>query len=92
MGYGVVINVPASWDVYERVAAKLGGPPPGMIVHAAGPTDEGFRVIDVWESEAQWDAFTERLLPLLGTLVDVSAVVVRGNPVQMLRTYQGAPA
>jgi hypothetical protein len=25
--------------------------PDGLILHAAGPTDEGFRIIELWESE-----------------------------------------
>jgi hypothetical protein len=92
MGYGVVIDVPASWDTYERVAAALAGTPPGMIVHAAGPTDEGFRVIDVWESEEAWRSFTERLLPLLGETVDIDSIIVRGNRVQTLQTHETTPA
>ena len=28
--------------------------PGGLILHLAGPTDEGFRIIEVWESEAAW--------------------------------------
>jgi hypothetical protein len=30
-------------------------------VHAAGKTDEGFRVIELWESEEAWRRFTARL-------------------------------
>ena len=38
--------------------------PAGLIVHAAGRTPEGVRVIDIWESEAAHEAFaTERLGP-----------------------------
>ena len=56
--YAVVEDVAASWENYERVAAALAGPPPrGLILHAAGPTDEGFRIIEVWESEEAWACF-----------------------------------
>ena len=27
------------------------------MIHVAGPTDEGFRIIGVWESEAAWERF-----------------------------------
>ena len=58
MTYAVVEDVPASWERYARYAAALAdGTPPGLIVSAAGPTDEGFRVIEVWESEAAWSSF-----------------------------------
>jgi hypothetical protein len=39
-------------------------PPDGLIVHAAGPVDGGWGVIDYWESRGQFDAFVqERLMP-----------------------------
>jgi hypothetical protein len=34
------------------------------LLHAAGPTDEGFRIVEVWASEAHWRRFAlERSLP-----------------------------
>jgi len=39
--------------VVARVIAKTSlGLQPGQIFHAAGPSAEGWRVVDVWESEA----------------------------------------
>jgi len=48
-------------EQYEEVGARLsesGGfnslddwPADGILSHTAGPTDDGWRVIDVWESE-----------------------------------------
>jgi hypothetical protein len=63
MSYVVVEDVAASWEHYRRFAEALGGPiPAGLIVHAAGPTDEGFRIVGVWDSEEAWRAFrTDRL-------------------------------
>jgi len=56
--YAFVQDVPASWEQYPRLVAAVEEPPPaGLIVHVAGPTDEGFRVIAVWESEAAWKQF-----------------------------------
>lgn len=52
MSYAFVEDVAASWEQYEQLAAALSGPAPrGLIVHAAGPTEEGFRIIGLWESE-----------------------------------------
>jgi len=61
--YAVVQDVPASWDAYlERVEA-IGAPlPEGLLVHVAGPTDEGFRMIEVWESQAAWERFRDERL------------------------------
>jgi hypothetical protein len=63
MSYAFVEDIAASWEQYERFAAALEGPAPaGLIVHAAGPTDEGFRIIALWESEEAWHRFlAERL-------------------------------
>jgi hypothetical protein len=63
MSYAFVEDIAASWEQYERFAAALEGPAPeGLLVHAAGPTDEGFRIIALWESEEAWHRFlAERL-------------------------------
>jgi len=61
--YAFVEDVAASWEHYARFAAAMDGPPPdGLLLHAAGPTDEGFRIIGVWESEADWDRFRDSRL------------------------------
>ena len=62
MSYVIVEDVVASWEHYRRVADALAGPPPsGLIVHAAGPTDAGYRIVGVWESEQAWRSFAGRL-------------------------------
>ena len=62
MSYVVVEDVAASWEQYQRFADALAGPAPaGLIVHAAGPTDEGFRIVALWESEEAWRSFAERV-------------------------------
>ena len=64
MPYAFVQDVAASWEQYTRYADALSEPPPGLIVHAAGPTDEGFRIIDIWESEEAWEQFRAERLPV----------------------------
>jgi hypothetical protein len=70
MAYAFVQDIAASWEQYERVAAGLTDPPPdGLILHLAGPTDEGFRIIAVWDSEDAWQRFgAERLQPAIAAL------------------------
>jgi hypothetical protein len=61
--HAVVTDVPASWADYALVAAALGDhAPKGLIVHAAGRTDEGFRILEVWESKEAWQRFREQRL------------------------------
>jgi len=43
-------------------------PVPGLLSHAAGQAPSGFRVVDVWESEAAFRRFGETLLPILKDL------------------------
>lgn len=58
MAYAVVKDVPASWQHYEPLAIALRTKRPrGLIVHVAGPTDEGFRTIEVWQSREAWERF-----------------------------------
>jgi len=60
MSYAVVEDVAASWESYERFAADFErSTPEGLILHAAGRTDEGVRIIEVWETEEAWHRFTE---------------------------------
>jgi hypothetical protein len=56
-------------DFYEQVNPKVmpeGKLPDGCEVHIAGPTDNGWRVITVWESEDRFNDFrNEKLIPAL---------------------------
>ena len=60
----------ASIDKYDAVREELGwdggetGKPEGILAHAAGPTGDGFYVVEWWNSEGEWDKFfAERLTP-----------------------------
>lgn len=58
MTYAVVQDVPASWEQYEPFGAALRERlPEGLIFHLAGPTDEGYRTIEVWETREAWERF-----------------------------------
>jgi hypothetical protein len=70
MPYAFVQDVASSWEHYEHFAAALVEPAPaGLILHVAGPTEEGFRIIGVWESEEAWRDFqARRLAPAIAAL------------------------
>ena len=57
MTYALVGDIPASWDRYAGLVPLLRDAPNGLLLHVAGPTDEGFRIIEVWESEDAWRRF-----------------------------------
>jgi hypothetical protein len=49
----------------RRVESPSDWPVPGLLVHAAGQGEKGFRVVDVWESEDAFRRFGEKLVPIL---------------------------
>lgn len=49
-------------DQYDQIRAKMGleprgATPPGAISHWVAKTDDGMRVVDVWESREAYDKF-----------------------------------
>jgi hypothetical protein len=46
-------------EQYEQGMRDLGlsGPPPGSLLHASGPMEGGWRIVEVWESEEAAGAF-----------------------------------
>jgi hypothetical protein len=52
-------------DGKEKMESLSDWPVDGILVHAAGQTADGFRVVDVWESEEKCRAFGDQLGPLL---------------------------
>jgi len=66
VSYVLVEDVAASWERYEAVARSIERAPGGLLVHVAGPTDEGFRIVEIWESEAAWRRFEPDLRAALG--------------------------
>jgi hypothetical protein len=49
-------------------------PVAGLLVHVAGQGPDGFRVVDVWQSEEAFRQFGEKLMPIL------KEVGVEGQP------------
>jgi hypothetical protein len=52
----------------SRVESPADWPVEGLLVHAAGEAEGGFRVVDVWESEEAVRRFAETLVPILQEL------------------------
>ena len=54
----------ATLDQYDQVIEKMsltpgGSGPPGAISHWVAKTDDGIRVVDVWETREVFDRFAE---------------------------------
>jgi hypothetical protein len=67
--YGVMQDMPAVSEEEYRLVEKHLGPdrPEGLVAHVAGPTPEGWRVVNIWRSEEDFRRFqSERLLRASG--------------------------
>ena len=65
-------------EQYERIneIAEIEGSedaPPGLIQHLAGPTEGGFLIADLWESAEAFEAFAERLIPIVAEVMGPEA-------------------
>jgi heme-degrading monooxygenase HmoA len=74
-----------STEIYDAVAEKLeieGNPPAGMIAHAAIDRGEGgMRIVDVWESQQDFETFRdERLFPAIQSVMQEKGVEMEGPP------------
>jgi hypothetical protein len=66
--YAYCLDMPGvSEEMNARVTAGVGDDPiPGLIAHVSGPSPDGWRIIDIWESEEHWQQFqAARLGPAL---------------------------
>jgi hypothetical protein len=63
--HAIVRDTASTWEDYRAVAARLGDePPPGLVLHVAGRTAEGVRVIEIWLSRAALEEYVRsRLRP-----------------------------
>jgi len=72
MTYAFTQDVPIDADIYGQILNGLGDDPPtGLLAHVVIDRPEGgLRYIDVWESEQDWERFTEeRLHPVVHALL-----------------------
>jgi hypothetical protein len=75
MAVGIRLKFPGGTEQqYDTLHGGMnidGNPPEGLILHSAGPIDEGWGVIDFWESREAFDRFTQgRLMPAAQELGD----------------------
>jgi hypothetical protein len=66
MAVAVIVDIPGgNQRIYEQLTAKLfqdGKLPEGWQVHLAGPTADGWRIINVVPSEEHFEAFARQKL------------------------------
>ena len=79
MAIALVMELPGgTQDNYDRILQNIGMEkgaedlPRGLIFHVAGPTENGWQVVDVWESREDFDRF---FAEKLGPAIRLSGVV-----------------
>jgi hypothetical protein len=69
MAIAVLFDATGTWEQYLEAMDKLDrvgwGNPEGRQYHVAGPTEGGFRIVDVWDSPAAFEEFGKVLLPII---------------------------
>ena len=75
MTWGVTVDVPAPVEFYDAIHATLlertSAQVDGLLVHVARATDDGFQVLEVWESREAYDRYLDAVvLPVLTELSD----------------------
>jgi hypothetical protein len=69
MAIAVIVEIAgATAEQYDAIVAEMkltSWPPPHNLFHVAGPSEGGWRVVDIWDSAEAFEAFArEQLGPL----------------------------
>ncbi len=84
MPHGLVVKVPARTVFYDalhsEVGRRSGGRADGLLLHVGRVTDDGFELLEIWESKEKCDRFfAEVVWPAVDAVSGVHAR--RGEPV-----------
>ena len=69
-------------ETVRRLEASGEWPPEGLAYHVAFRSEGTFRVSEIWDSREQFDAFGERLMPILSA----TGIELAGEP-EMLEVH-----
>jgi hypothetical protein len=72
-------------ELYDQINERVnphGSKPPGLLFHCAGPSpDGGWRIVDVWDSRATFDAFMQTMvMPAAAEFLGLEAVAEAPPP------------
>jgi quinol monooxygenase YgiN len=85
VAYGITTRVPAPIEMYDAVHAELlartGTDVDGLLLHIGRATEDGFEVVEVWESRDHYDRYNRELVePLTAELVGAERPALSGRP------------
>jgi heme-degrading monooxygenase HmoA len=80
----MTMDVPLPREDVEAVSAAVGGPdnpPDGLIAHVMTETPDGVHVTDIWESQEDFQKFSEDLLlPTMRRVLEERGISLDGPP------------
>ena len=62
MAVTMTLEFPGTTDQYDEVNKKLdveNNPPDGLIIHTCAAIGDNLRIVDVWESQGDYEKFSE---------------------------------
>jgi hypothetical protein len=66
MTFGVVVDMPAPVEMYDALHQELlrtvPQPTEGLLLHLGRATDQGFQVIEVWDSRDSYDRYNREVV------------------------------
>jgi hypothetical protein len=80
----LTMDLPIRREDLEAVSSAMGvqnDPPDGLIVHVMTATADGVHVVDIWESQDQFQQFSDaRLVPTMQKVLGERGVALDGPP------------
>lgn len=79
----MTMDVPLPREDVEAVSAAMGpdNPPNGLIAHVMTETADGVHVVDIWESQEEFQKFSEDLLlPTMRRVLEERGISLDGPP------------
>ena len=85
MAVGIIMEFEGfSPDTYEAVREKINWPqdwPEGVSFHVAGPSGDGMRLVEIWESREQYDRWMQDTIqPALREVMGEEALASSSPP------------
>jgi hypothetical protein len=73
----VIRDIAVSWTSYLDAAPSLAPLPPHLLLHLAGPTSEGVRIVELWDSRTAAEAAERPGLAQLERSAATHSAVIR---------------
>ena len=91
--YAACTTLPTDEQTSRAIETEVlsAGPIEGLVAHVAGAVPEGWRIIDVWETEEHWQRFAAgRLAQAVEKVTGAAPAIGPGTPSTVLTVHSDA--